>query len=53
MIIPIANNADAIIPRIRRGIGIENTLGRKKSIIPIIINVIPDSKEAISYSRVV
>jgi len=41
IIIPIANKADAIIARIRIGIGIEISLGIKNRIIPIIINAIP------------
>jgi hypothetical protein len=38
---PIANKAEAIMARIRIGIGIEISLGMKKSIIPIIMNAIP------------
>ena len=49
IIIPIANKADAIIARIRIGIGIEISLGIKKRIIPIIINAIPVSNETILF----
>ena len=41
IIIPIANKAEAIIARIRIGIGIEISIGIKKRIIPIIIDTIP------------
>jgi hypothetical protein len=47
IMIPIAIKADAIIARIRNGIGIEISLGIKKRIIPIIINVIPAINDAI------
>jgi len=47
IIIPIANKADAIIARIRIGIGIEISLGIKNRIIPIIINAIPAINDAI------
>ena len=45
IIIPIANKADAIIAIIRIGRGIEIILGIKKSIVPIIINAIPDAND--------
>ena len=47
MMIPIANKAEAIMAIILTGIGMEIILGIKKSIIPIIINAIPASNDAI------
>jgi hypothetical protein len=49
IIIPIANKTDAIIARIRIGIGIEISLGIKKRIIPIINNAIPTINDAINF----
>jgi hypothetical protein len=49
IIIPIAIKADAIIARIRIGIGIEISLGIKKRIIPIIINATPAINDANNF----